>query len=102
MSPRSGRGSHHRAAGHQRQEPAVHRVCDRQQRQDPRQRAVHRGGGGLVEKTPVKQKQRDHSFILMYWRSIRSPLTFSFSLCFLTCQNQRPGRAEKRFNTNFN
>lgn len=47
----AGCGSHHRAPGHQRQEPAVHRVCDRQQRQDPRQRALRRGGGGLVNTT---------------------------------------------------
>lgn len=48
-SPLAVCGSHHRAPGHQRQEPAVHRVCGRQQRQDPRQRALHRGGGRLVE-----------------------------------------------------
>lgn len=43
-------GPHHRAPGHQRQEPAIHRVRGRQQRTDPRQGALLRGGGGgLVE-----------------------------------------------------
>lgn len=49
MFPLPGCGSHRGAPGHQRQEPAVHRVRHRQQRQDPRQRALRRRGGRMVK-----------------------------------------------------
>ncbi len=75
LSPLAVCGSHHWASGHQRQEPAVHRVCDRQQRQDPRQRALCGGGGGLVKATvrgfTVEQRQY---VIIIHWRSLRSSL----------------------------
>lgn len=60
-------GSHHRAAGHQRQKPAVHRVRDHQQRQDPRQGALRRGGGRLVapQRASSRLKQAESHILLI-------------------------------------
>lgn len=74
-SPPAVCGSHHRAAGHQRQEPAVHRVRGRQQRQDPRQRALRSGGGGLVNASVWRFTDEQRQYVIFrYWRSIRSPV----------------------------